>query len=48
MKCDVTHSHFKKRMEDEEEDSKIGSDVSLPFHLNCALFVVFQKELITE
>jgi hypothetical protein len=33
MKCDLTHAHFKKRMEDEEEDSEIGSDVSLPFHL---------------
>ena len=41
MKCDLTHSHSKKRMEDEEEDSEIGSDVSLPFHLRMLMKTEF-------
>jgi hypothetical protein len=41
MKCDVTHSHIKKTPEGEEEDSEIGSDVSLPFHLRMLMKTEF-------
>jgi hypothetical protein len=41
MKCDVTHSHIKKTSEGEEEDSEIGSDVSLPFHLRMLMKTEF-------
>ena len=48
MKCDLTHSHFKKRMEDEEEDSEIGSDVSLPFHLRMLMKTEFLYKEISN
>ena len=41
MKCDVTHSHIKKTPEGEEEDSEIGSDASLPFHLRMLMKTEF-------
>ena len=41
MKCDLTHSHIKKRTEGEEEDSESGSDVSLPFHLRMLMKTEF-------
>jgi len=47
MKCDLTHSHSKERTEDEEEDSEIGSDVSLPFHLRMLMKTEFLYKQIS-
>ena len=44
MKCDVTHSHFKKTPEVvKEEDSERGSDVGLPFHLRGLMMCANMK-----